>query len=153
MTKIAIKVLGADDAHALAPLIAEYAQALKRGAPRRPDQFYAERILADRTAEVIGAEVDGRLVGFAIFFDLPEIITGLRTGQLDEIYVHPDARNQGVARRMIEWLVSEGAGRAWSELRWIVPGKNAPALALYDKVAEPADWKGYVLPIDRSANG
>ena len=149
MTKISIKSLGPDDALALAPLIAEYAQALKRGAPRRPDQFYAERILGDRTAEVIGAEVEGRLVGFAIYFDLPEIITGLRTGQLDEIYVHPDVRNQGIGRRMIEWLVSEGAKRAWSELRWIVPGRNAPAVALYDKIAEPADWKGYVLPIDR----
>ena len=151
MSKVTIRTLGADDAPALAPLIAEYAQALKRGAPRRPDQFYAERILGDRTAEVVGAELDGRLVGFAIFFDLPEIITGLRAGQLDEIYVHPDARNQGIARRMIETLVSEGGKRAWSELRWIVPGKNAPAVALYDQVAQPADWKGYTLAIDRLA--
>ncbi|MHC5655488.1 GNAT family N-acetyltransferase [Stappia sp.] len=152
MSKITIKTLGPDDALVLAPLIAEYAQALKRGAPRRPDQFYAERILGDRTGEVIGAELDGRLVGFAIFFDLPEIITGLRVGQLDEIYVHPDARNNGVGRRMVEWLIGEGGRRHWAELRWIVPGKNAPAMALYDKIAEPADWKGYVLPIDRGAS-
>lgn len=33
MSKISIKTLGPDDAPALAPLIAEYAQALKRGAP------------------------------------------------------------------------------------------------------------------------
>ena len=74
MSKITIKSLGPDDAHALAPLIAEYAQALKRGAPRRPDQFYAERILGDRAAEVIGAEVDGKLVGFAIFGTLPDML-------------------------------------------------------------------------------
>lgn len=151
MNTIDIKTLGPDDALALAPLIAEYAQALKRGAPRRPDQFYAERILGDRTAEVIGAELNGRLVGFAIFFDLPEIITGLRAGQLDELYVHPDARNNGVARRMIETLVQEGARRDWSELRWIVPGKNVPAVTLYDQIAEPANWKGYTLAIDRPA--
>ena len=153
MSKISIKTLGPDDAPALAPLIAEYAQALKRGAPRRPDQYYAERILGDRTAQVIGAETDGRLVGFAIFFDLPEIITGLRTGQLDEIYVHPDARSQGIGRHMIEWLVSEGSRRGWAQLRWIVPGKNAPAVALYDKIAEPADWKGYIIQVDRGAQG
>ncbi len=151
MTKIEIKALGPDDALALAPLIAEYAQALRRGAPRRPDQFYAERILGDRTAEVVGAFADGALVGFAIFFDLPEIITGLRVGQIDEIYVHPDARNKGIARRMIETLVTEGQSRGWLELRWIVPVKNAPAVALYDKIAEPANWKGYTIPIDRQA--
>ncbi|WP_349358584.1 GNAT family N-acetyltransferase [Stappia sp.] len=149
MSTLSIRTLGPDDAPALAPLIADYAQALKRGAPRRPDQYYAERILGDRTAEVIGAERDGALVGFAIFFDLPEIITGLRAGQLDEIYVHPSARNQGIARRMIEALVGEGQSRGWSQLRWIVPSRNAPAMALYDRIAEPADWKGYTLAIDR----
>lgn len=102
---------------------------------------------------MIGAETENGLVGFAIFFDLPEIITGLRTGQLDEIYVHPDARNKGIGRHMIEWLASEGARRGWAQLRWIVPGKNAPAVALYDKIAEPADWKGYIIQVDRGAQG
>ena len=37
------------DALKLAPLIAAYGQALKRGAPRRPDQYYAEQLLQDRT--------------------------------------------------------------------------------------------------------
>ncbi|MBA5778598.1 GNAT family N-acetyltransferase [Stappia sp. F7233] len=152
MTKVDIKALGPEDALQLAPLIAAYAQAQRRGAPRRPDQFYAERILNDRTAEVVGAFRDQEIVGFAIFFDLPEIITGLRVGQIDEIYVRPEDRQQGIARRIIESLVNEGQSRGWMELRWIVPGKNAPAVALYDKIAEPAGWKGYVIPIDRLAS-
>lgn len=151
MTIADIRTLGPDDALHLAPLIAEYAQAQKRGAPRRPDQFYAERILNDSTAKVLGAFKGQDLVGFAIYFDLPEIITGLRVGQLDEIYVRPENRQTGVARKIVETLVSEGQSRGWLELRWIVPGKNAPAVALYDKIAEPAGWKGYVIPIDRLA--
>ncbi|NRG16876.1 GNAT family N-acetyltransferase [Rhizobiales bacterium] len=151
MTHVAIKSLGLDDALALAPLIAEYAQAQRRGAPRRPDQYYAERILNDPTAKMIGAFDGERAIGFAIYFDLPEIITGLRIGQLDEIYVTPDERRKGIARKMIEALVNEGQSRGWLELRWIVPGRNEPAVTLYDKIAEPAGWKGYIIPIDRLA--
>ncbi len=152
MTKADIRTLGPADALHLAPLIAEYAQAQRRGAPRRPDQFYAERIFNDSTARVLGAFEGQNLVGFAIYFDLPEIITGLRVGQLDEIYVRPESRQKGIARKIIEMLVSEGQSRGWLELRWIVPGKNAPAVALYDKIAEPAGWKGYIIPIDRLAS-
>lgn len=151
MSTTQIRALGLDDAHPLAPLIAENAQALKRGAPRRPDEFYAERILGDKTAEVIGAFAADRLIGFAVFFDLPELITGLRIGQLDDIYVHPEHRNRGLGRRIIETLVTEGQSRGWLHLRWIVPGRNAPAMALYEKMAEPDHRKSYVIPIDRIA--
>ena len=149
MSKTDIRAIRSDEAHKLAPLIAENAQALKRGAPRRPDDYYAERILADKTAEVIGAFQGDRLVGFAVFFDLPELITGLRLGQLEDIYVHPDLRRQGIGRRIVETLVAEGQSRGWLHLRWLVPGKNVPAVTLYEKIAEPDHRKSYVIPIDR----
>ncbi|MGO4835503.1 GNAT family N-acetyltransferase, partial [Rhizobiaceae sp. 2RAB30] len=73
---IDIGLLRLMDALVFAPLLAAYAQALTRGAPRRPDKFYAESLLQDRTAEVLGARVDGKLVGFAIFTDMPEPVSG-----------------------------------------------------------------------------
>lgn len=152
MSTIDIRTLGMNDAHQLAPLIAENAQALKRGAPRRPDEFYAERILNDKNAEVIGAFNGETLIGFAVYFDMPELITGLRIGQLDDIYVHPDQRQQGIGRKMIESLVDEGHKRGWLHLRWLVPGKNMPAVALYEKIAEPDHCKSYLIPIDRVAS-
>lgn len=151
MSKTDIRAIRSDEAHKLAPLIAENAQALKRGAPRRPDDYYAERILADKTAEVIGAFQEDRLIGFAVFFDLPELITGLRIGQLEDIYVHPDFQKQGIGRKMVETLVTEGQSRGWLHLRWLVPGKNVPAVTLYEKLAEPDHRKSYVIPIDRIA--
>ncbi|WP_417687389.1 GNAT family N-acetyltransferase [Roseibium sp.] len=152
MSKTEIKALSSQEAHKLAPLIAENAQALKRGAPRRPDEYYAERILADKTAEVIGAFQGETLIGFAVYFDLPELITGLRIGQLDDIYVHPDFRNQGIGRKMIEHLEVEGKKRGWMHLRWLVPSGETPAVALYEKIAEPDRVKSYIIPIDRVAN-
>jgi hypothetical protein len=50
---IDISLLRLNDAHQFSPLLAAYVQSLKRGAPRRPDDFYAETLLQDR----VGADV------------------------------------------------------------------------------------------------
>lgn len=145
--QLTIGKIGQESAHQLAPLIAAYAQEMRRGAPRRPDEYYAELLLADPTAELLGARSDGALVGFAIFFDLPETITGHRAGQLDDIYVAPSARDHGVGRRMIEQLVEIGRTREWAHLRWLVPETNTAAIGLYEQIAKPAPWKSYSIPI------
>ncbi|MEP3277869.1 MAG: GNAT family N-acetyltransferase [Stappiaceae bacterium] len=149
MSTIETKIVGQDAAHHLAPLIAAYAQELNRGAPRRPDQYYAERLLQDGAAEVLGGYLDGKLVGFCLYFDLPETITGMRTGQLDDIFVLEHARGNGVAQKMLQTLVSEGEKRGWIDLRWIVPAQNNAANALYERFAKPANFKSYVIQIDK----
>src|SRR5690606_29730651 len=73
-----ISPLRLNDAPQLAPLLAAYTQSLKRGAPRRPDIYYAETLLQDRVVEVLGARLDGDLVGFTIVYDLPDPLSGLR---------------------------------------------------------------------------
>lgn len=153
MSKTEAHVIGADAAHHLAPLIAAYAQEQRRGAPRRPDEYYAELLLEDRTAELIGGYFDGELVGFAVFFDLPEPITGLRCGQLDDVFVIQDKRRAGVAKAMLDALITEGETRGWSELRWLVAQKNDAAKAFYKRYAEPADWQSYVINIERDGDG
>ncbi|HUG62149.1 MAG TPA: GNAT family N-acetyltransferase, partial [Methylomirabilota bacterium] len=70
---------------------------------------------------MLGAFIDDDLVGFAVFFDLPDTITGLRVGQVDDIYVLPEFRGRGVGRTLIDALKDEGQSRGWGRLRWIVP--------------------------------
>ncbi len=149
MSKTEARLIGSEAARELAPLIAAYAQEQRRGAPRRPDEYYAELLLSDRTAELVGGYLDDALVGFAVFFDLPEPITGMRCGQLDDIFVAQTARRVGVARAMINVLIREGEARGWSSLRWLVAQKNDAALRLYKRFAEPAPWQSFIISIDR----
>ncbi|PLW76283.1 GNAT family N-acetyltransferase [Cohaesibacter celericrescens] len=123
MSKIEIKILEQDAALDLAPLISSYAQERKRGAPRQPDMFYAETLLNDRTAEVLGAYVDGKLSAFCTFFDLPETISGKRVGHVDILYVDYEARDLGVTKAVIEELVKLGDDRNWLELQWNDPNE------------------------------
>lgn len=151
MSEIEIQRLMLADAHDLAPLVAAYAQDRKRGAPRRPDDYYAELLLSDRTAEILGARQGGKLVGFAVFFDLPDTMTGMRAGQLDELYVDHDSRSQGIGRALVETLAKEGQKRGWTHLRWMVPKKPATAALLAETIAEPGGWANYAIRIERPA--
>ncbi len=155
---VTVKALGQKDAHKLAPLLAAYAQAMRRGAPRRPDEYYAELLTADRTAEVVGAFEGEELVGFAVFFDLPETITGYRAGQLEDIYVLPAHRKKGIGRTFVETLRTEGQSRGWSRLRWIIPKPVDSAAtgipeeqALYEELAKPSVQRLYEITIDPRA--
>lgn len=148
--QIDITLLRLRDARDLAPLLAAYAQALKRGAPRRPDEFYAETLLQDRTAEVMGARLDGELVGFAIFTDLPDPVTGLRCGQVDHLYVHHDHRKKGIAKALIDLLADQAEERGWSRLALNAPRQPEEGRKLYEQIAAPADWTAFVIRYDVS---
>ena len=149
MTLIAIERLTLADAHELAPLIAAYAQDRKRGAPREADQFYAELLLNDRAAEILGARLDDKLIGFALFFDLPDALTGLRIGQLDELFVIQSERGKSVGRTLVKALAAEGQKRGWTHVRWMAPDKPVGSHRLAERLAGPGSWTSYVIPIER----
>ncbi|MCB1423640.1 MAG: GNAT family N-acetyltransferase [Nitratireductor sp.] len=145
---IEIVPLRLKDSLQLAPLIAQYGQALKRGAPRRPDQYYAEQLLQDRSAEFLGAVLDGELVGFILFYDLPEPVSGKRAGQCDHIYVHHDHRGKGIAKALVDVLADQAEARGWSKLVMNAPRQPDTGRKVFEKVAAPADWHSYILRFD-----
>ncbi len=146
--QIDIRLLTLADAHRLAPLIAAFVQALKRGAPRRPDDHYAETLLQDASTQVLGASLGGELVGFAVVHDLPDPVTGLRLGQVDHLYVHHDHRSRGIARAMIDLLADGAEERGWGRLVLNAPRQPEDGRRLYEQVAAPADWAPFVIRFD-----
>lgn len=149
MAEVVVSTLSLSDAHELAPLLAASVQDRKRGAPREPDQYYAELLLRDRTAEIIGARFDGRLVGYAVFFDLPDTMTGMRTGQLDDLFVIQDARGRKIGQALINALAEEGERRGWMQIRWMVPEKPVAARRLAERLAKGGGWLTYTVALAR----
>lgn len=142
-----------DDAHELAPLLSAYAQDQKRGAPGAPDEYYAELLIGDPVAEILGFRDAGRLVGFVVFLDLADTMTGRRAGQLDDIFVLPEARERGAGQLMIEEVLAEGRRRRWIHLRWMAPTRPETARLLAEKMAARGPWTAYVIPIERNLEG
>ncbi|GEK67295.1 GNAT family N-acetyltransferase [Paracoccus denitrificans] len=146
-----IRTLKPNDAPRLAELINGYRDALSE---RRPLAVMTDSVALEMITKatgdriiLLGAETDGRLAGFAHAFDLPEIVSGSRAGQLDDLFVSPDARGAGVARALITRLAEIGAYRDWAHLRWLVPQGNSPARQLYLRIAEQAPWDSFRMEL------
>lgn len=91
-------------------------------------------------AEVLIAELDGRPVGFALFF--PNFSTFLaRPGiYLEDLFVLPDARGRGVGKTLLTAVAKLAVQRDAGRLEWAVLDWNAPAIGFYRSVgAVPMD--------------
>ncbi len=150
-----IRPLPREECAAIAPLLAAYAvemRATLTGRAVATPEAQAALLAAHPAAEVLVAERDGAMLGFAILFDLPEIVFARRCGQLDDLFVLPAARGQGIARALIAEACELGEARGWSHLRWYVPEADAAAIALYERIAARADWRNYVIRLDPAAS-
>src|SRR5262245_56863226 len=95
-----------------------------------------------RHAEVLLAEVEGKVTGFALFFHNYSTFLGRPGIYLEDLFVCPKYRRQGIGtaffRRLAQIAVERGCGRfEWSVLNW-----NEPALKFYHTLgAVPlSDW-------------
>lgn len=147
---IEIGLLHLKDARHLAPLLAHYVQSLKRGAPRRPDEYYAETLLQDRAAQIFGARLDGSLVGFVIFYDLPDPVSGMRLAQVDHIYVSHEHRGMGIARAMIDMLADQADIHGWQRMVLNAPRLPEDGRKLYEKIAAAADHTSWQIVFDHA---
>ena len=150
-----IRPLPGAERHRLATLLAAYAaemrDALAGGVVATPE-MQVTLLAGHPAAEVLVAEEAGVPLGFAVLFDIPEIVFARSCGQLDDLFVAAEARGRGIARALVAEAVALGRQRGWSHLRWFVPEADANAIALYDRIAERADWRSYVIRLDPAAS-
>ena len=109
------------------------------------------------SAEAVIAEVEGRPVGFALFFHNFSTFTGKRGLYLEDLYVRPEHRGRGVGRRLLRHLARLALDRGCRRFEWSVLDWNEPAIRSYRRAgaAPMDDWTVYRLTgaaLDRLAN-
>lgn len=126
------------------------AYASEMGGPDRDALAFTRNLLLRPQTIILGATVEREIVGFAVLIELPEAIFARSCGHLDDLYVTPVRRRQGIGGLLLGACGNVGRDRGWSHLRWLVPQGNAGALALYDGISETAPWRSFVVRIDPS---
>jgi GNAT superfamily N-acetyltransferase len=64
---------------------------------------------------------------------------------LQDLYVDPAKRANGVGKQLIDWLVDEMKRQNWSRLYWATKETNYRARGLYDKFTPHSGFLRYVL--------
>lgn len=86
---------------------------------------------AQPAAEAVIAEVEGEAAGMAVFFHNFSTWTGVRGLYLEDLYVTPGMRGQGIGTGLLRHLAGIALDRGCARFEWAVLDWNTPAKALY----------------------
>ena len=119
--------------------LAEY-EKLSHEVTATEDQLRSTLFGARPVAEVVIASHDDVPVGFAVFFATYSTFLGKPGLYLEDLFVRPAARGNGIGRALLEYLARLTVERGWGRLEWRVLDWNEPSIAFYRKLgAEPLD--------------
>jgi GNAT superfamily N-acetyltransferase len=147
---IRVRPLGAADVAVFLGLI----EALARyEALDPPDSEARERLARDALAEqpcfrTLLAELDDRVVAYAITFDTYSTFLALPTLYLEDLFVLPDARGRGVGNALFRACAEDAHRRGCGRMEWQVLAWNDLALGFYEHLgALPLheSWRCYRL--------
>ena len=80
------------------------------------------------------AELDGQVVGLALWFMTYSTWTGRPSLYLEDLFVDDAARGQGVARALMTRLAQEAKARDCARMDWAVLDWNVDAMAFYERI-------------------
>ena len=94
-----------------------------------------QRLLAQDGILGLGASRDGQMVGIAHYL-FHTTVWAQNVCYLQDLFVDPLARGQGVARALIEAVAEHSKEKGAARFYWLTQEHNATGRALYDKVAK-----------------
>lgn len=106
-------------------------------------------------AEAIIADVAGSSVGYAIFFTSFSSFTGRPGLYLEDIYVQPALRGQGIGKRLLARVAQIGVERGSARLEWAVLDWNEPSMRFYESLLGAramSEWTVYRMTAESIAN-
>ena len=101
-----------------------------------------QSLFVDRSAEVVVAEEDGSVVGFALFFHNFSTFVGRKGMYLEDLFVIPEKRGLGYGKALLKYVAKVAVERNCGRMEWICLDWNEPSLKIYRSIgAVPmSDW-------------
>lgn len=105
----------------------------------------------ERFVEVLLAEFDGMMVGYALFFKNFSTFLGKPGIYLEDLYVKPEMRGKGIGKALLDRIISTAKQRNYGRVEWSVLDWNESAIDFYLKIGAKSlnDWKIFRLTSDK----
>jgi GNAT superfamily N-acetyltransferase len=101
-----------------------------------PDEAAGRRLLEHAFGprprfDLLVAEMDRRVVAYAVFFPMYSTFRAESSLYLEDLFVHPDARRQGIGRALMHELARLAVARGCVRFEWTVLDWNEGAQSFY----------------------
>ena len=97
-------------------------------------------LFEEHSAEVVFAEEDGEVIGFALFFHNFSTFVGRKGLYLEDLFILPEKRGKGYGKAMLKYLARLAVERNCGRMEWICLDWNQNALQVYRSIgAIPMD--------------
>lgn len=101
----------------------------------------------DPVVEALVAEVEGRVVGYAIYFRTFSTFLARPGLYLEDIYIQPEHRRRGLGKAMLVEVCRSAKQRGYGRVEWAVLKWNRPSIEFYRSLGAVAmdEWETYRL--------
>ncbi|MBK7977419.1 MAG: GNAT family N-acetyltransferase [Deltaproteobacteria bacterium] len=110
--------------------LAEY-EKLSHEVVATPERLRRALFGGQRYAECVIAELDAAPVGFALFFHTFSTFLAQPGIYLEDLFVLPEARQNGVGKALLQHLAALAVERGCGRFEWAVLDWNEPAIRFY----------------------
>jgi len=146
---VAISPVGEADLAELLPLVRAYCDFYS--VDPRDDELVAlaRALIADPEHEgvqLIARGESGEPLGFATLYWTWQTLTASRAGVMNDLFVSPEARGNGVGRALIEECRRRAREHGAAEVVWETTPENEASQRLYDSItSDKSPWVYYAL--------
>lgn len=130
---MSVRPVRPDDVPAVVGLVRELAEYERAAHEVRLSERQLDAALFGDSPALFGhvAELDGRVVGMALWFLNFSTWRGTHGIYLEDLYVQPAHRGAGLGRELLRTLAALCVERGYSRLEWWVLDWNAPSIEFY----------------------
>jgi GNAT superfamily N-acetyltransferase len=133
MSDLQIRFAQPEDAKTVYRLVVELAvyEKLSHEVVSRPEDLRRALAGPKPMIEVFLAEISGKPVGFALFFQTFSTFVGRPGLYLEDLFVLPEYRRRGIATALFQALFRVARERDCGRVEWAVLDWNHPAIKFY----------------------
>ncbi|WP_238084476.1 MULTISPECIES: GNAT family N-acetyltransferase [Pseudescherichia] len=100
--------------------------------------------------EALICEIDGKTVGYAVFFTSYSTWLGRNGIYMEDLYVSPESRGKGAGKALLKYIAQCAVTRQCGRLEWSVLDWNQPSIDFYLSIGAlpQSEWVRYRLDGD-----
>lgn len=110
-----------------------------------------QSLFVERSAEVVLAEEEGMVVGFALFFHNFSTFVGRKGMYLEDLFVIPEKRGLSYGKALLKYVAKLAVQRNCGRMEWICLDWNEPSLRIYRSISAVPMSEWTVQRLDEQA--